>query len=46
MPSATTAPSAVPTDEDPPETGRCISRAWYGLCKEWEGDDTEGGEDM
>ncbi|KAK4033190.1 autophagy protein atg15 [Parachaetomium inaequale] len=46
MPSATTAPSAAPTEDDPPEKGGCLDRAWYGRCREWGGDAPDGNEDM
>jgi lipase ATG15 len=46
MPSPTTAPTAAPTEEDPPEKGRCVDRAWYGRCREWGGDAPDGNEDM
>jgi lipase ATG15 len=45
MPTTTTVPSAVPT-EDLPEKGECIDRAWYGRCREWEGDEPDRREDM
>ncbi|KAK3296163.1 autophagy protein atg15 [Chaetomium fimeti] len=45
MPSPTTAPSSAPADQDPPQS-RCVHRAWYGMCKEWEGDNPESNDDM
>lgn len=41
VPSPTTAPPPAPTAEDPPQS-RCVHRAWYGMCKEWEGDNPDG----
>ncbi|KXX81094.1 putative lipase atg15 [Madurella mycetomatis] len=44
MPTSTP-PSPAPTQE-PPEKPRCIDRAWYGMCREWEGDVPKLKEDM
>ncbi|KAL2172758.1 hypothetical protein VTG60DRAFT_2577 [Thermothelomyces hinnuleus] len=46
MPSPTSAPTATPTEEDPPQKRRCVDRAWYGMCRKWEGDDLERIDDM
>ncbi|KAK4106866.1 autophagy protein atg15 [Parathielavia hyrcaniae] len=46
VPSNTTAPSASPTEGDSPEKGRCVHRAWYGLCKEWKGNAPESVQDI
>ncbi|KAK3301947.1 autophagy protein atg15 [Chaetomium strumarium] len=37
MPAPTSSPSAAPT---------CVDRAWYGWCREWEGDESGSNEDM
>ncbi|KAK4247332.1 putative lipase [Corynascus novoguineensis] len=46
MPSPTTAPSTSPTEEEPPNKGRCVERAWYGMCRKWEGDAPESIDDI
>lgn len=41
--STSSVPSVAPTEE-PHET--CVERAWYGMCREWDGDSSAKKEDM
>ncbi|KAH6624393.1 autophagy protein atg15 [Chaetomium sp. MPI-SDFR-AT-0129] len=46
LPDPTTTPSAAPTSSGPPSKETCVDRAWYGRCREWDGEAPEGNEDM
>lgn len=46
MPSPTSAPTSTPAEEGSPRKRRCVDRAWYGLCRKWEGDDHETIDDI
>ncbi|KAK4193671.1 putative lipase [Podospora australis] len=47
MPVSSSATPSGPTSEDPEPSASCRERAWYGMCKEWDGGSaTKAREDM
>lgn len=41
-----TSTSAAPTTTGAPDKGKCLRRNWLGMCKEWEHEQAEDGDDV